>query len=187
MVAKKETENKPVKVEKKVAKVVTLKKEAAPKAAEKVEVKAAPKIVKAEAKAPKVKVALSGNKKYATGKRKNAIARIFLTPGKGEFTVNGKKMADYFKRPVLQMLINKPLELTKQLGLVSISATVSGGGLSGQAGAVCHGITKSLVAMDPTFRAIVKPEGLLTRDSRVVERKKYGHYKARRAFQFTKR
>jgi small subunit ribosomal protein S9 len=173
MVAKKETETKsPAKAKKaedtavKVVKKVTKLAETKEKPAKVETPAAAPKAEKP--KAPKK--ALSSDKKYATGKRKNAIARVFLSPGKGDFLVNGKKMAEYFRRPVLQMLINKPLELTKQLGLVNINATVSGGGLSGQAGALAHGITKSLVVMDGTLRSIVKPEGLLTRDSRVVER-----------------
>jgi len=124
---------------------------------------------------------------YATGKRKDAVARVWLKPGKGKFTVNGKDFSQYFARPVLQMLLKQPFELTSRLGQYDITCTVIGGGLSGQAGAVRHGISKALNLREPDLRPILKAEGFLTRDSRVVERKKYGRRKARRSFQFSKR
>ena len=124
---------------------------------------------------------------YATGKRKNAIARVWVKPGSGKIIVNGKEYAQYFARPVLQMLLLQPIVLTNRSGQFDIHATVTGGGLSGQAGAVRHGVSKALTYYEPALRAALKKGGFLTRDSRVVERKKYGKAKARRSFQFSKR
>jgi small subunit ribosomal protein S9 len=124
---------------------------------------------------------------YATGKRKNAIARVWLKPGAGKMTVNGKDYSAYFARPVLQMLLNQPLQVADRAAAFDIVATVKGGGLSGQAGAVRHGISKALTYFEPELRPALKKGGFLTRDSRVVERKKYGKAKARRSFQFSKR
>ena len=124
---------------------------------------------------------------YATGKRKNAVARVWIKFGSGNLSINGKKFKDYFSRPVLNMLVHQPLELTNKKMNVDTVITVSGGGLSGQAGAIRHGISKALSLLDPNLRSILKSEGLLTRDSRIVERKKYGRRKARRRYQFSKR
>jgi len=124
---------------------------------------------------------------YATGKRKNAIARVWIKPGKGQATVNGKALDAYFARPVLRMIINQPLVIANRASQYDINVTVAGGGLSGQAGAVRHGLAKALTHYEPELRPSLKKEGFLTRDSRVVERKKYGHKKARRSFQFSKR
>ena len=124
---------------------------------------------------------------YATGKRKNAIARVWLKPGKGMITINDKDFTKYFARPVLQMLLQQPLTAANRNTQYDIMATVLGGGLSGQAGAVRHGISKALTYFEPDLRAVLKKGGFLTRDSRVVERKKYGRMKARRSFQFSKR
>jgi small subunit ribosomal protein S9 len=125
---------------------------------------------------------------YATGKRKSAIARVWLTPGKGDMSINGKSLDEWLGgHETLKMKVRLPLEATKQLEAVTIKATTLGGGYSAQADALKHGITKALVAYEPSFRAILKPMGLLTRDSRVVERKKPGKKKARRSPQFSKR
>ena len=124
---------------------------------------------------------------YATGKRKNAVARVWIKSGSGNLSINGKAIKDYFSRPVLNMLVHQPLELTNKKMNVDTVITVSGGGLSGQAGAIRHGISKALSLLDPNLRSILKSEGLLTRDSRIVERKKYGRRKARRRYQFSKR
>lgn len=124
---------------------------------------------------------------YATGKRKDAVARVWVKPGKGKITVNGKEMAAYFARPVLQMVIGQPFKVANVAGQFDVLATVAGGGLSGQAGAVKHGISKALSLWDPEFRPALKAAGFLTRDPRTVERKKYGKRKARRSFQFSKR
>ena len=124
---------------------------------------------------------------YATGKRKNAIARVWVKPGSGKIVVNDKVFAEYFARPVLQMILSQPIIASNRAGQYDIVATVVGGGLSGQAGAVRHGISKALTYYEPTLRAVLKKGGFLTRDSRVVERKKYGKAKARRSFQFSKR
>ena len=124
---------------------------------------------------------------YATGKRKNAIARVWVKPGTGKIVVNDKEFAAYFARPVLQMILRQPIVATNRDGQFDIIATVIGGGLSGQAGAVRHGISKALTYYEPGLRAVLKKGGFLTRDSRVVERKKYGKAKARRSFQFSKR
>jgi small subunit ribosomal protein S9 len=124
---------------------------------------------------------------YATGKRKNAIARVWIKPGKGSITINGRDQAIYFARPVLRMMIAQPLEVTDRLGQFDVVVTVEGSGLSGQAGAIRHGLSKALTYYEPGLRPVLKPHGFLTRDSRVVERKKYGKAKARRSFQFSKR
>jgi small subunit ribosomal protein S9 len=124
---------------------------------------------------------------YATGKRKNAVARVWIKPGKGTITINGRDQEIYFARPVLRMMIAQPLQVADRLGQFDVVVTVEGSGLSGQAGAVRHGISKALTYYEPGLRAVLKPHGLLTRDSRVVERKKYGKAKARRSFQFSKR
>ncbi len=124
---------------------------------------------------------------YATGKRKNAVARVWIKPGAGKITVNDKSFEQYFARPVLQMLLKQPLQTANRLSQFDIMATVTGGGLSGQAGAVRHGISKALTYFEPELRGVLKKGGFLTRDSRVVERKKYGRMKARRSFQFSKR
>ena len=124
---------------------------------------------------------------YATGKRKNSIARVWLKKGDGKISINGKSIETYFSRPVLQMIVNQPLEIIQSLGSYEIKATVKGGGLSGQAGAIRHGISKALTFYDIGLRPALKKVGLLTRDSRVVERKKSGKAKARRSFQFSKR
>ena len=124
---------------------------------------------------------------YATGKRKNAIAKVWIKPGKGSITINGRDQEIYFARPVLRMMIAQPLELTDRAGQFDVVVTVEGSGLSGQAGAIRHGLSKALTYFEPGLRSVLKPHGLLTRDSRVVERKKYGKAKARRSFQFSKR
>jgi small subunit ribosomal protein S9 len=124
---------------------------------------------------------------YATGRRKNAVARVWIKPGKGEINVNGKKAAQYFARPVLRMLITQPFLVADRYNQFDVFCTVVGGGLSGQAGAVRHGISRALTYYEPDLRGILKVAGFLTRDSRVVERKKYGRAKARRSFQFSKR
>ncbi len=124
---------------------------------------------------------------YATGRRKNAIARVWLKPGKGEITVNGKRVGQYFARPVLRMLITQPFLVADRYNQFDVFCTVNGGGLSGQAGALRHGITRALTHYEPELRGILKIAGFLTRDSRSVERKKYGRAKARRSFQFSKR
>ncbi len=124
---------------------------------------------------------------YATGKRKNAVARVWIKRGNGKITVNGQDQEKYFARPVLRMLLQQPLETAERKDEFDIVATVVGGGLSGQAGAVRHGISKALTMFEPGLRPVLKANGFLTRDSRVVERKKYGRKKARRSFQFSKR
>ena len=124
---------------------------------------------------------------YATGKRKNASARVWIKPGKGAITINDRDQEIYFARPVLRMMIAQPLQIAGRLGEFDVIVSVTGSGLSGQAGAVRHGIAKALTYYEPGLRAVLKPHGFLTRDSRVVERKKYGKAKARRSFQFSKR
>jgi len=124
---------------------------------------------------------------YATGKRKDAVARVWIKPGNGQLVVNGRAGEVYFSRPVLRMVLSQPFQVTDRLGQYDIVCTVAGGGLSGQAGAVRHGISKALALREPGLRPILKKVGMLTRDSRVVERKKYGRAKARRSFQFSKR
>ena len=124
---------------------------------------------------------------YATGKRKDAVARVWLKQGPGNITINGKSSDDYFARPVLRMLINQPLIASERKEQFDVVCSVTGGGLSGEAGAVRHGISKALVLFEPELKKVLKSGGFLTRDSRVVERKKYGRRKARRSFQFSKR
>jgi small subunit ribosomal protein S9 len=129
----------------------------------------------------------SKGRAYATGKRKNAVARVWIKPGLGRIQVNGKDEKDYFARPVLRMIVRQPLIAASRDGQFDVMVTVAGGGLSGQAGAVRHGISRALIAYEPGLRAVLKPGGFLTRDPRAVERKKYGRPKARRSFQFSKR
>ena len=124
---------------------------------------------------------------YATGRRKDAVARVWLKPGSGKIVINERDQEVYFARPTLRLVINQPFGLTDRVGQYDIIATVKGGGLSGQAGAVLHGIAQALSRYEPALRSAVKKEGFLTRDPRVVERKKYGRAKARRSFQFSKR
>ncbi len=124
---------------------------------------------------------------YATGKRKNAIARVWIKPGNGRVSVNGRDIEVYFARPVLRMILRQPFEVTQRADQFDVECTVKGGGLSGQAGAVRHGISKALTNYEPGLRPTLRQGGFLTRDSRVVERKKYGRAKARRSFQFSKR
>lgn len=135
---------------------------------------------------PEPKIDAQG-RSYATGKRKDAIARVWIKPGKGKITVNGRDSLTYFARPVLRMLINQPFQIVNRIEQYDVMCTVLGGGLSGQAGAVRHGISKALTYFEPALRPLLKKEGFLTRDARVVERKKYGHKKARRSYQFSKR
>jgi small subunit ribosomal protein S9 len=141
----------------------------------------------APAPAPREPVRDELGRSYATGKRKNAIARVWIKPGSGKVVVNGKEMAVYFARPVLQMILRQPFSVAGVSGQFDVMATVVGGGLSGQAGAVKHGVSKALQLYDPALRPALKAAGFLTRDARVVERKKYGKRKARRSFQFSKR
>ena len=124
---------------------------------------------------------------YATGRRKDAVARVWLKPGTGKVTVNGRDQEVFFARPTLRLIINQPFQITDRVDQYDVVCTVAGGGLSGQAGAVKHGISQALSKFEPALRATVKAAGFLTRDSRVVERKKYGKAKARRSFQFSKR
>ena len=137
--------------------------------------------------APRAPVRDSLGRSYATGKRKDAVARVWIKTGSGKVTVNGKEIGVYFARPVLQMILKQPFQVANVEGQFDVYATVAGGGLSGQAGAVKHGISKALQLYEPSLRGALKAAGFLTRDSRVVERKKYGKAKARRSFQFSKR
>ncbi|MCB9957347.1 MAG: 30S ribosomal protein S9 [Rhodospirillaceae bacterium] len=139
-----------------------------------------------EAELPEPKIDVHG-RAYATGRRKDAVARVWIKPGSGRVTVNGKPQEVYFARPVLRMLLAQPFLVADRNNQYDVTATVTGGGLSGQAGAVRHGISQALTFYEPTLRRILKQGGFLTRDSRVVERKKYGKRKARRSFQFSKR
>ncbi|MFV0293031.1 MAG: 30S ribosomal protein S9 [Paracoccus sp. (in: a-proteobacteria)] len=141
----------------------------------------------AAAAAPREPVRDEFGRAYATGKRKDAVARVWVKAGSGKVNVNGKDMSEYFARPVLQMILRQPFDVAGVAGQYDVYATVTGGGLSGQAGAVKHGISKALQLHEPSLRAALKAAGFLTRDSRVVERKKYGKAKARRSFQFSKR
>lgn len=150
--------------------------------------------VEAEQKADEPEVALKVEpqidnlgRSYATGKRKDAIARVWLKRGSGKITVNGRELEIYFARPTLRMLLNQPFVVAERVGQYDVVCTAKGGGLSGQAGAVRHGISKALTYYEPDLRPVLKSGGFLTRDSRVVERKKYGKRKARRSFQFSKR
>ncbi len=124
---------------------------------------------------------------YATGRRKDAVARVWIKPGSGKVVVNGRDQEVYFARPTLRLVINQPFQVSEREGQYDVIATVKGGGLSGQAGAVKHGISQALTKFEPTLRGVVKAAGFLTRDSRAVERKKYGKAKARKSFQFSKR
>lgn len=130
---------------------------------------------------------MSENKYYGTGRRKNAIARVWLVPGNGNFSINKRNLEEYFGKKTLEMIVRRPLELTSNLSKYDVIATVKGGGISGQAGAVRHGIARALVQADAENRPVLKAAGLMTRDPRMVERKKYGLKKARRASQFSKR
>ena len=142
----------------------------------------------AAAEAPRyVKKVDKQGRAYATGKRKDAVARVWVKPGSGKITVNTRAFEIYFARPVLRMMIQQPLVSSNRQGQYDVICTVSGGGLSGQAGAVRHGLSKALTNFEPELRNVLKKGGFLTRDSRVVERKKYGRAKARRSFQFSKR
>jgi len=170
---------------KKTAATKTTAKKAAP-AKKPAATKTATKSAAAKKAAPVANVKLSGAT-YATGKRKDSVARVYLTPGKGNIVINGTAMKDYFKRPVLQMILVQPFDVTKRDGAYDVVALVKGGGLSGQAGAVKHGISKALEKAEPDLRSALKAAGFLTRDSRVVERKHYGFHKARRSTQFSKR
>lgn len=142
--------------------------------------------VEAEPEAPEPKRDEQG-RSYATGKRKDAVARVWIKPGPGKITVNGREFERYFVRPVLRMVIHQPFEAADRKDQFDVTCTVKGGGLSGQAGAVRHGISKALILYEPGLRPVLKKGGFLTRDARVVERKKYGKAKARRSFQFSKR
>ena len=125
--------------------------------------------------------------KYATGRRKKSIARVWVKKGSGNIYVNGKKMAEYFIKPMLQIAVNRPLSITERQNEFDVRCTVKGGGLTGQAGAIIHGMSRALVEFEPALKSILKKENLTTRDSRAVERKKYGRRKARRSYQFSKR
>ena len=151
---------------------------------------AAKKTVKKAAPAQKAvvsKIKKSDKTVYSTGRRKDSVARVYLTPGKGEIIINGTPMVQYFKRAVLQMILNQPFGVTKREGAFDVEAFVKGGGLSGQAGAIKHGISRVLEKSEPELRKELKASGFLTRDSRTVERKHYGKHKARRSTQFSKR
>jgi small subunit ribosomal protein S9 len=140
-----------------------------------------------EVTAPREPIRDKLGRTYATGKRKDAVARVWIKPGSGKVTVNGKDQDAYFARPVLQLILRQPMQITGVEGEFDVVATVKGGGLTGQAGAVKHGISKALQLYEPSHRGALKAAGFLTRDSRVVERKKFGKRKARRSFQFSKR
>ena len=141
----------------------------------------------ATAKAPRKSVKDKKGRSYATGNRKDAVARVWVMPGKGNITINDKSMDEYFARPVLKMVINQPFVVANRENEFDVVCTVKGGGLSGQAGAIKHGIAKALNEYEPELRTVLKQAGFLTRDDRVVERKKYGKAKARRSYQFSKR
>ncbi|MBP5216178.1 MAG: 30S ribosomal protein S9 [Alphaproteobacteria bacterium] len=151
------------------------------------DLKAASTKTETESKSTRKSVKDKQGRSYATGKRKDAVARVWVRPGKGNITVNSKSIDEYFARPVLKMLINQPFVLTNRENEFDVICTVNGGGLSGQAGAIRHGISKALNEYEPELRPILKQAGLLTRDDRIVERKKYGKAKARRSYQFSKR
>ena len=139
-----------------------------------------------ETKPKKIKLDFKDSK-YATGRRKKSIARVWVKKGTGNIYVNGKKMVEYFIKPMLQIAVNRPLSITERQSEFDVRCTVKGGGLTGQAGAIIHGISRALVEFEPSLKTILKKENLTTRDSRAVERKKYGRRKARRSFQFSKR
>lgn len=147
----------------------------------------APEVVASIADAPVQPKIDDQGRSYATGKRKDSVARVWLKPGSGKVTVNGREFERYFARPTLRLVINQPFEAVEREGQFDVVCTVKGGGLSGQAGAVRHGISKALTYYEPGLRSTLKQGGFLTRDARVVERKKYGRRKARRSFQFSKR
>jgi len=151
------------------------------------ELKKAPAAGAQVAGAPREKEIDAQGRAYATGRRKNAVARVWVKPGTGKITINGRDQTIYFARPTQRMMIQQPFDVTQRNGQFDVIATVSGGGLSGQAGAVRHGISQALTKFEPGLRGSVKAAGFLTRDSRVVERKKYGRAGARRRFQFSKR
>ena len=152
------------------------------------ELKKAPVVASTQTPAPiREKEVDSQGRAYATGRRKNAVARVWVKPGTGKITVNGRDQTIYFARPTQRMMIQQPFDVSQRNGQFDVVATVSGGGLSGQAGAVRHGIAQALSKFEPGLRGAMKTSGFLTRDSRVVERKKYGRVKARRSFQFSKR
>ena len=140
-----------------------------------------------EAQAPREPKRDAQGRSYATGRRKDAVARVWIKPGKGSIEVNGRPVGTYFARPVLRMLLTQPFLVADRYNAFDVYCTVNGGGLSGQAGAVRHGISRALTYYEPELRGILKAAGFLTRDSRAVERKKYGKAKARRSFQFSKR
>jgi small subunit ribosomal protein S9 len=140
-----------------------------------------------DAAPPRERIVDAQGRSYATGRRKDAVARVWIKPGSGKITVNGRDVETYFARPVLRMIINQPFEVADRKTQFDVVCTASGGGLSGQAGAVRHGISRALTYYEPALRGVLKSAGFLTRDSRVVERKKYGRAKARRSFQFSKR
>jgi small subunit ribosomal protein S9 len=143
--------------------------------------------VETESKSVRKSVKDKQGRSYATGKRKDAVARVWIMPGKGNITINSKSIDEYFARPVLKMVINQPFSITNRENEFDVVCTVKGGGLSGQAGAIKHGISKALNEYEPELRTVLKQAGFLTRDDRVVERKKYGKAKARRSYQFSKR
>ena len=147
----------------------------------------APAAPDAESRTPPEPVIDAQGRSYATGRRKNAVARVWLKPGSGRILVNSREFEVYFARPVLRMIINQPFLVASRVNQYDVVCTVSGGGLSGQAGAVRHGISRALTYYEPSLRPILKKGGFLTRDARAVERKKYGRAKARRSFQFSKR
>ena len=150
-------------------------------------IKAKPQTTASQAAEPSIAKRDSKGRAYATGRRKNAVARVWIKPGSGRVTINGKDEKVYFARPVLRMILRQPLIAAGRESQFDVVVTVCGGGLSGQAGAVRHGISRALVNYEPGLRAVLKPGGYLTRDPRAVERKKYGRPKARRSFQFSKR
>ena len=168
-------------------KATTTVKKAAPATKKATAAKATTKSVAAKKATATVSVPKLDKAIYATGKRKDSVARVYLMPGKGNIVINNKPMVEYFRRPVLQMILNQPFAVTKREGAYDAFVMVMGGGLSGQAGAVKHGISKALEKNEPDLRAALKAAGFLTRDSRVVERKHYGFRKARRSTQFSKR
>jgi len=153
----------------------------------KTELKKTTTVVASEDKSPAQPKIDAQGRSYATGKRKDAVARVWIKPGNGRIMVNGREGAVYFARPVLQMLMNQPFQAANRQDQYDVVCTVKGGGLSGQAGAVRHGVSRALTYFEPELRGVLKKGGFLTRDSRVVERKKYGKRKARRSFQFSKR
>lgn len=168
-------------------KATTTAKKAAPATKKATAAKATTKSVATKKATATVSVPKLDKAVYATGKRKDSVARVYLMPGKGNIVINNKPMVEYFRRPVLQMILNQPFAVTKREGAYDAFVMVMGGGLSGQAGAVKHGISKALEKNEPDLRAALKAAGFLTRDSRVVERKHYGFRKARRSTQFSKR